>query len=173
MGSKLNIYFVIIFCLCYFVFLNISFALSPFLLRSGDKWLMANLGRGKSRRSLSRLMRQVVNTPRLSHVSKELHREWFPANYGVAMWHYAVAIHRGTSTRPCGRTLGRRWRAQTTGRRSICFYCLNCSFGIWAQSCDRISVVWIATVGSTGSLHLLPSSGREWNCSTFHYVSLA
>ena len=39
--------------------LFLSHALLPF--RSVDKWLMANQGKGKSKRSLSQLMRQVIN----------------------------------------------------------------------------------------------------------------
>lgn len=138
--------FVVSVCLLTLHPLSLSLCLARlltrFLFRSVDRWLMANQGKGKSRRSLSQLMRQVINiwdsimiqsstflegvVMNLNHsvclgsvVSLQLWEETCWGSDGVTYQSIFVVVNRGTSTRPFGRTHGRLWRVQITGMFEI------------------------------------------------------
>lgn len=139
------------------------------LLRSDDRWLMGNQGKGKSRRSLSQLMRQVINiwdsimiqsstflnvvVMNLNHsvcsvgsvVSLQL---WGKMCWGCDSVTYQtlfVVVNRGTSTRPYGRTHGRLWRAQIIGRFEI-KNPSKLSSGLRTKDCASWSCEWSPTL---------------------------
>lgn len=111
------------------------------LHRSDDRWLMANQGKGKSRHSLSQLMRQVINIQDwviiqsntflndvVMNQNHSMFRICLPPIMGkdvcqgcdsVIYWNLFVIVHRGISMRPYGHTHGRLWMVQITGRFEI------------------------------------------------------